>query len=313
MRINVVVSCTNRKSQTPSSSLLIRNITESGTKERLAVWTRQREVFSGSLVPARELYAGEYWSVVRSLSAIAEKRDIELHLWVCSAGHGLIRFDDAVAPYAASFDPGSEDYVAPGPAEITTWWDGLSKLRGKSSPTTLAAVAGEDPSAPMLVVLSQTYLAAIADDLSLATTQLREPKQLSVVGSAKGKARELSVGVQAKLRQRLGGTLIALNARVVAHLLETHSGNFLRDELLAEVSELLRTTQELPSLRRIKLSDDEWLVRISNELSKDHALSKSKLLRRVREDGFACEQGRFSRLFARVAESSAAQRNLFES
>jgi hypothetical protein len=59
--INLIVNATNRKKRQPEVNLAdysARNI-----YERVKAWTDALDSFKGDLIPVKELYAGDHWSM----------------------------------------------------------------------------------------------------------------------------------------------------------------------------------------------------------------------------------------------------------
>ncbi len=134
--INIVVTCTKRKSQPATSNLRLRSVRAKTVAEKLDIWLNRLGAASSELLPGRELYAGDHWSIVKSLADTAAKSGLVARVWVCSAGYGLISLDSKVRPYAATFTPGLPDSVArgirkPPAAQVgKEWWGLLTKWSG---------------------------------------------------------------------------------------------------------------------------------------------------------------------------------------
>src|SRR5262249_51154771 len=139
------------------------------------------------LLPAFELYAGDHWSIVRTLRTIAVDVGLKAEIWVCSAGYGLVRTASCLKPYAATFSSRHPDGVPSrlddpvGADVVQHWWAHLAKWEGPEPgmPRTIADLARTNPRAPMLVAGSPSYLNAIAADLSQAANALASEDLLS--------------------------------------------------------------------------------------------------------------------------------------
>ena len=166
-RVQLVVACANRKTQPVPGSLRLRHIVGSSPAGRAARWIDQLERSTEPTVPARQLYAGEHWQVVRELESITAAAGVDASLWVCSAGYGLVSADAPLRPYAATFATGHADSVSADPGNRPRWWASLADWKGPvpSAPRTLRDLACREPHAVFLVALSSAYLAACADDL----------------------------------------------------------------------------------------------------------------------------------------------------
>lgn len=302
-RINVVVACTNRKSLPIPASRQLRRVTAVDPTRRLRDWTRRLDDKRADRLPATDLYAGESWDVARSL--LDRSASDSVALWICSAGLGLVASGAAIPPYSATFEHSHPDGTPGGATGATNWWSALGSWKGLNpGPRTLRALAREDRSARLIVVLSPPYLKACRSDLAAAASELKDDTQLSVISA--GTKRDASLAryllpVDARLQAKVGGTKHSLNIRVAQALLdsgaETH--NAMHDRLVR----WLRSQPPLPRFDRRVVSDDQVRAFIRKRLTGTASLSYSRLLREYRSAGFACEQGRFAGLFeeARVS------------
>lgn len=264
------------------------------------------------MASAGDLYGGEHWQVALSLPAEGERRRRSVNLWVCSAGYGLVPVDALLRPYGATFTSGQADSVLrPGAAasDLALWWQELAAWDGPvpGQPRTIAGVAASDPSASVLAVLSPPYLRACGRDLTAAAAVAGE--RLSVLcagGAPAGPLSALTLPADGRLQAAVGGTRGSLNVRIAAHLLGTHAGRFTRSALAATLADLLECQPPMPRYDRQELDDAAVMRFISQALDglNGSAPAATPLLRRLRDAGFACEQGRFASLYRLVKESS---------
>ena len=223
------------------------------------------------------------------------------HLWVVSAGAGLISADDCVPAYSATFAYGHADSVAPRRTTSSEkeWWAGLSEIRiNGDSNRTLDALFRRDSAALFVIALSPEYLYAISEDLLRGLR--RAPNRSLVITSPSGAPRELEswcIPSVARLQSRMGGTLASLHARVAGRLIA-------RDELKLPVAALKKkyariaaATPAAPQRNAQRLSDDAVNAFIAEVRSGEPAISATRCLRRLRAAGLACEQLRFRDLF----------------
>src|SRR5205807_3679443 len=72
-------------------------------------------------------YSGDHWSVVRSI-ADSSCDAFQIRIWICSAGFGLIRWQDSIGPYSATFARSHPDSVTGRGRTGTSseWWNGLT-------------------------------------------------------------------------------------------------------------------------------------------------------------------------------------------
>ncbi len=313
-QLDVVVACTNRKRLPAKSALLMRHIHKRSISDKFNEWVRRVEECSSSGLRATDMYSGEYWSVIRSLK---EREQQDISLWVASAGYGLIPIDAPIKPYSASLSP-SPDCVANGLkgasrlAVLAEWWRLLSTWNGpaRSTPRRLETLAMRSPSTTLMIVASADYVAAMAEDIRAAVTKLERPENLIIVSTGIPANLQLAghcVPVSARLLYRFGGSRVSLNARTAFYLLNKLYKQ--RLDLQTASRALKRLIARQPANRvfdRHLRTDDEVKAFISTEFANAPGCSQSRLLRKFRDSGNACEYSRFARIFEGVMEENEA-------
>jgi hypothetical protein len=183
-------------------------------------------------------------------------------------------------------------------AALPLWWAAIAAFDGvQSGPRTIAALLTAYPDDFLLVALPDTYLAAVADDVTEAVREIDRPERfavLSVGGAAVPGLEEYHLPAEARLSRIAGGSLAALNARL-CHLLVTRLGDrpLTRSRCRQQLAGWLAETREVSVPSRTPLTDGELRAVIRRFLSSDPDASPTSLLRRLRESGRACEQSRF--------------------
>lgn len=301
-RMHVIVTCTNRKTRPVPAWLRLGSVPGRFTAQRAQEWVaRLRAANSTPLLAAKNLYAGEHWMIARGLPHMGGYA--EIRLWVCSAGYGLIPADALVRPYAATFSARS-DGVPGGIGGAGEWWHALACWEGPApgQPRSICSLAARDPFACFLIALSASYLDACRDDITAATRQVADPDTFMVVSAGAqfpGSSGVAMVPADARLQAFLGGTRQALNARIAAHLLSRRIGS--RTEAIHYLTRLLADQPPLTRYERKKLSDQEVTEMLSDRLAQAPGTSASRLLRELRDAGYACEQQRFAELHRQAA------------
>jgi hypothetical protein len=293
--IHVVVSCTERKSLPPLPSLRASQLTRDSFRHRLESWVTNLASAASALRVA-ELYQGEHWSVAREIVAEPHAKVL-----VASAGYGLLDVESFIAPYAATFVSGQPDSItlATSSAEMDAqrrlWWCELRERAPQQERRSLAALAADGP---LLVAASRPYLAAMAEELIEADNASPGHVVLTTTGDVPAGLRHLRTAATGALRTLLGGSMQAVSVRLAAHIVRkvpegklTHaSANALTERLMADASPLERHS-------RSPLTDDDVLAYIVSAMSDATPPSCSALLRTMRDEGLACEQKRFRRLY----------------
>jgi hypothetical protein len=313
-RVHLVVACSNRKSVPPPARNRLRSLPKGPIEDRVNVWWK-RIAMTKERTLASELYQGDHWCVACDLSAVARAQGLRPRLWVMSAGHGLIGADVPIASYSATFATGHLDSIARGrePAQETgKWWTLLSrkKLKDGASPRTFAALASSDRRARVVVVASLEYLRAAENDLCSAVGTLASRERLLIV-SSRGEAltQELTFNVvrpEARLRQVLGGGAQSLNARVARWMLSDSRKHGLEPTVMR--LRLQRLLKGVPPVLthndRKAITDDELLSFLRKELASSAKVGWTTLLRKLRQNGLKCEQGRFRDLYRQAKEDT---------
>lgn len=313
--LNVIVTCTNRKKGDPHPDTQLRLIKDKDLSGRLARWTQALMTHSAEATPALDLYGGNYWSVIRGM-AKNNSAFSHVRFWVISAGFGLIPIDRAICSYAATFSSSKPDSVLPDkPSRFTheEWWTGLAKWqKQQGNPIScIADLAKVYPSEPLIVSLSPEYLNAVYQDLYTAREFLHNPNHLVIISSGSGKKGPLKnnfLPCDARMEHVVGVSRMALNARIIQHVLTTNSINEIKAvDLERKYSALLR---DLPSANypvREVSTDEEVLSFIRESIQSGLPASSGRLLRIYRDSGKACEQSRFRNLFLQTRDSLSSK------
>jgi len=303
--IHVIVTCTNRKTRTVPAHLRLAHVRGASASQRALKWiARLAKEHADRGVPARDLYAGEHWTIARGLPDYGDAHE-KVHLWTCSAGYGLIPASAPIHPYAATFAPGHADSVLDDPE---TWWRFLSEWKGPepSAPRTILALTQASPGALFMLMLSPPYLRACRNDIQAAATKARRPDKFLLISAGTrhpGDLAAILLPTDARLQSCLGGTRQALNVRVGERLLKEGIRN--RAAAANYLSNLLKAQPPLARYDRKKLTDQEVIFLITDALARSPGASASRLLREFRDSGYACEQARFGQLHRKLMENPA--------
>lgn len=308
--LNLVVNCANRKRYPTPPGLAARDLCSSDLAERLRVWTERLESVSSRQHAAEGMYCGDHWSVARSIPSIAVQNGLDVRLWICSAGYGLIRSNSIVKPYQATFNSESEDCVTSGAkdrkAAVRYWWQGvctvpLESLRG--IPRTLSELTSAHPRTPLIIAASLDYLDAMSDDITQLLSRPFFKDHLSIVCCG-ANGREVAwshnlLPCDGTMLSAMGGTLTSLNTRITRHIVSSLQGSAATFDQLAKVVRGIPRAPLALSERKSR-SDQQIIAFIRQAMRRTYPASRSRLLRDYRDAGFACEQSRFAELY-RVA------------
>ena len=189
---------------------------------------------------------------------------------------------------------------------LRDWWNVLANDRSVRSlgPQTVAEIAAEFPNSPLVVIASDNYLSAVDQDLMQARGELSNAELLSIFSagcsSANGLAGHL-VPCDARLQPLVGGALRSLNIRTARKaLIESTRSLPTLPVLRRKFDRLLSKQPDLIRIERAAMSDDDVRQFLLSELRSDSTQRHTPLLRKLRDQGFACEQRRFATLFYEI-------------
>jgi hypothetical protein len=301
--VKVVVTCASRKRLPIPDRLRLGAIRHAETPARARAWIERLRTDPSEARPARQMYAGDHWRTAMSIETEAPDCSIA----IVSAGYGLIGADTAVKPYSATFSPGPDSVSGDGDTDHAgqEWWNQLTQEppSSGSGPRSLQELAVRMPHDTLLVALSGPYLRAVEQDLVMAAECLTHPSQLIVISAGTKAAKWIDGTIQtsAEWQGALGGSRLSLNVRIARHLVRRRFDHGWDRAEIARLLSKCPPSVAAPSHSRTRMTDDEVVAFIQAARESEPSLSKSGLLRRLREAGQACEQVRFGNLFHATA------------
>ncbi len=304
--LHVVLTCTKRKRSTALNPPRLRDVEASDINTLSIDWI-ERIKQAEPCHAAADLYSGEYWQQGMALARAVRVR-FSSRVWVLSAGLGLIDVTEFIPNYSATLVSGDPDSVARGwndrrPSEVRReWWSALSQWPGPANggPRTLAEVTAEQSGAQVLLCGGRDYVDAVADDLrSLQSAQEGEGAlMIFASGSPLPGLHDAWVRVPGRLRLALGGSQTSTTVRTATAVIESLLPHRLNPPAArSATAAFARTTPPLPVFARRRMSDAEIVNWVRDHRSDHSGVTKSTALRVFRDEGLACEQGRFGRLF----------------
>jgi hypothetical protein len=269
--------------------------------ERAADWQGRLAESTWDRTPAASLYAGQHWASVLRALELAQQHGVRANLWIASAGLGLVRGDDSVPPYSATFAAGTPDSVRLSQADgshasaASAWWSLITQRR-------IDDVVEQGQYDAVLVAAGSLYVDAMSQELSRCDASGSTLLVASV--GARRSHPELTLDIGPSVQEMLGGSLGSLNARSIEHIIGTHQTHgFDRDAVQQSFDKLATKakSRQVVTTPRVRLTDAEVQSAIRSLLAADPGLSASRALARLRsEHGIACEQRRFAGLYASV-------------
>lgn len=265
--------------------------------------------------PARSLYTGIGWKyALRAENILGE----QCQVWIVSAGFGLVRDDEKLPSYAATFAP-QENRVAnqicgfrSSTAAHAAWWKAINTRRGRTETPLQTTFADFDR---VVVALSWPYLTAVDSDLELLARALGSEKLWLVAVGAQVPAlslelRECLVPLTSEVERLVSSPRATLNGRALVWWLEeiVPVAGWHRE---AQNREIQRRLHHVPptAIRLARAMSDEDVTRWIGEqaqVASGKWPGKTAMLRTLRASGMACEQSRFSRLYNQVVTRQSA-------
>lgn len=288
-KLTLVVTCTERKSSTPPDRLRIENLPGGQQPERARRWRAALDQESDR-ISLRRLYQGDAWKQALELEVELRVAGFDPCVLVASAGLGLVPVDEEWPAYAATFSSRHADTVGRSTADNRTWWKLITSEQKKLA---------EHAEGQTLMVLSETYSSAMAEDLAA----FRGRDDVVVFGGSKDVPAELRIPADSALRAALGGTSGSLNVRTANAWIKslgspTVVGHRNHHEWRTWVAEVRQ-----PEVYSRAPMTDDGVVNFIKEVRRKHPeIRKTGALRLLRDNGLACEQKRFGSLFKTVVE-----------
>jgi hypothetical protein len=253
-------------------------------------------------IAARECYAGDAWTQAIAAEKVSPSRS---QLWVISAGLGLVSADEVISNYSATFVNNELDSVAADLRGKIDWWNLLVEWRRKSTGIgCITDLASVNPKSVLIVAVSSSYFSVVKDDLISARAALASPDQLLVISAGTRPVKSLGVSllpIDARFENLVGGARATLNARMLRHIVQEKRNGRIRAPQISEYLSAVATTLDSPrSFERRPLDDKQIAAFIRKRSKSVPRFSASALLRILRDQGLACEQKRFHRIYKTI-------------
>lgn len=291
----VITICTHRKSMRPPVTATAVSLPSDSQAAVQSAWigkiqTLQKEVRAGAL------YAGRGFGLAVEAARIAEAK-----LYILSAGLGLVAAGQRVPVYGLTVSGGHAESV---PDKITGEFDGAAWFAGLlSGPHSKrwADAAGRG-SGRVLVALTRPYAEMVGKSLIELDSSILA--RLRIFGVSLAPAlpailRPALAPYDERLDAVLPGTRADFSQRALLHFVRTvveRHGEPDRSADFEAVEAALDGVVPPDRLHRPRRTDEEILQLILARLRSQSGIAR--VLRALRdEEGVACEQSRFSRLY----------------
>ena len=308
MNVHLITNCTSKKTNLLNSCV---SISEISSNEKLPAhdWVRRLNQKTPKL-EAKHVYLGDHWSRVLELI------NLETVVNIISAGYGFIDSNTPICRYDATFSSQNANSVSNlyKLASITEcnqkWWRDINRfLYGYGNP--IEVLYNKNPEDKFIIATSPTYLKVIQPELTYLAKIGRLNKDNTVILSTQQLVPQELDSVFLKVKDEftalVGGSHVSLNIRVAAFIIKyARKGIDFLTQVNTAYSILLLEGGPTIKYNRKKLTDDEVREFINRFLqsTKQSLPTASPILRELRDQGMACEQKRFKRIFESVLQTA---------
>jgi len=304
MKIIAIVNCTATKTTAPPNNLRAAALARMSLPLLAREW-RKRVQNAGELIQVANLYCGRGFNMAVNAASLY---GADIH--VLSAGLGMLDLHNSVPSYSLTLNSDSQDYILArttdcGPVTAHDWWSALTGCDGVAAVTDLV---GKNKSAVILLGLSSIYLSMISEELlSLPEHHLR---RIRIVGPKRSDRLPLILqSLVMPYDDRLNGpdsgirgTEFDFPQRALTSFIRlVHHDRYIDSETnhAKRVRLSLGQMRSPKRERRTRVTDASLLSHIRSIKKRVSSITAGlRTLRKERK--VACEQRRFSRLWAQL-------------
>jgi hypothetical protein len=303
----VIAPCSSRKKTPPQTQARAVSLPFTRQPDLETAWLSRLKTFK-QLIPAQDLYRGRGACLAR-LAACKTSAP----LYIVSAGLGLVPGNQKVSAYGVTVARRGDDSIpmrTAGQFDSAAWWSAVSS--GPVS-TTLERLLTQSKGHITLLALTKPYAAMLSDCLTALPRQLTAGLRIfgwRLEDELPSSLHRYIMNYDARLEASLPGTRIDFPQRAMVHFVDMviPMGGADCEVHRQRVEVALAGLIAPERVARPRASDDEilnWLGQAAQ------AGGGGRLLRRIPDQGMACEQSRFARLHAQfrqmVKEGIASQ------
>jgi hypothetical protein len=298
----IITTCSHRKTQRPKRHATPSSLSRGSQRAVESAW-RDKIRKLPLAVSVGEFYAGRAFGLATEAARMSDAR-----LYVLSAGLGLLPAERPIPIYGLTVSEGHTESVASkvfGDFDAAAWFSRL--LSGPLSDDWQDVAKRK--SGRILVALSRPYAEMVGE--SLSTVPPKMLGRLRIFGASLESTLPVSLHPAiAPYDERLNvifpGTRSDFAQRAMLHFARSIAvrPSASREADFAAVTSALRNLRLPKTVRRPRLSDEEIVALISKRLRMQSGAAR--VLAALRHDeGVACEQSRFGRLY-RIASGKGA-------
>jgi len=311
-RILIITPCSDRKNGFTPDNMRAATLTAGTIGQVATEWLERLRDCSATKKRAIEVYAGRSFHELRKAQST-----VSADLTIISAGLGIVHGSQKIPNYGITVSKRASDTVFKKISNVNTtateWWESLKQ--SDAARYDFNKIQFDDYDL-VLLILSKNYAGMVRKDLERISEK------------AIAKLRIFGVGIKSYLPETLHSNLLAYDQRLNGPDFDNKgtmadlSARCVLDfcKCISENKKLgvdLKTDRAFVEHRLVNLRYPEVFSRqvLTDDEVKDFILQNlettkgrvSQSLRLLRDCGYACEQSRFSKLFACVRENSRIQ------
>jgi hypothetical protein len=286
----IVVPCASRKRVAPHANARALSLARGHQSALEDAWIRRIAALPCEM-PAKQLYMGRGFALGASAAASSGAR-----FYVISAGLGLVDAELLVPSYGMTVGPDGADAIRARSIEAfdpQRWWTAL-----RSSTFSIdwsEAFSGEGP---VLIALTRPYAEMIVGDLIALPKAQRERLRLfglALPGVLPPELIRCVMPYDERLDRIVRGTRTDFAQRALSHF-ASNVASLDPERDREAVFALLKRHKHPERVERPRMADADIVASIARHLRTSTGIGR--LLRKLRDDdGIACEQKRFTRLY----------------
>jgi hypothetical protein len=307
LNIVSITQCTNRK-RSNGTRILANEISASNPIDFLRQWKKLIKT-ADAKIPVEDLYCGRGFSeFLGGANALTNSER-----YAISAGLGLVKFGYRIPSYDLTVSTKSKVPTAIKSLQKHEWWTELNKHMN-GNPVPLSSLVAEESVDAVLLCISKSYLPLIATDFeTISQFLLDKVRLIGPIGRTglSDKMQKVLMPYNHNLDgpdSPIQGTKADFAQRAFRHFVEhifLNNPGASYSEHRASVNDAMISLAPAKMIfDREKLSDQKIVERIMEYWGTCNGKS-SLVLRHLRDQGYACEQSRFARLFREVKKSKA--------
>ncbi len=308
MNVHLITNCTSKKTNSLNNFVSISEI--SSTEEQSAHDWVTRLNQKTTKLKAKHVYLGDHWS------RVLEIINLETVVSIISAGYGFIGSNTPICRYDATFSSQNVNSVSKLYKLASTtecnrkWWRDINRfLYGYENP--IEVLYHKNPKDKFIIATSPTYLKVIQPELINLAKIGRLNKHNTVILSTQQlvpqELESVFLTVKDDFTALVGGSHVSLNIRVAAFIIKyTRKGIDFLTQVRIAYNILLQEGRPTTKYKRKKLTDDEVRDFINSFIksTKQSLTTASPILRELRNQGMACEQKRFKKIFESILQTA---------